>query len=475
MKWCFIVNSAAFMMEFFGKVAHQAVAEGDECVAAINSKFAESERMQFFPTETKSISKTDWCMKHYDPKKKEFGDFSWCEFSGAFERYSKMSFGYKESVDILSQLYQFTDFVLTNEKPDVVISELPADVHNEMFKYLCDKRGIPYIGITDSLFDTLALYDKGWTDSRFLNSFKSISLKDISTQERSHLAEWLHLYISHTRIPKYVHSLNFRFSPLSFLLHYMARFKHMATVLFKYVLKRGRLIAYDYESEIILRYSIWAPFETLKRQLRIMRQKRFYRSAQKEDRFFLYPLQFQPEASTLVMARHYTDQIHTIQRVAFSLPFPYKLYVKEHPYALGTKPDKFYRALARIPNVVLIKAGESVKDLVQNCQGVISLTSTIGLEAALAGKPSYIFGNAFFSYHPLCTKLSNFDELREQIQSDLEHPSGLSNLEEINMRFLASYLRNTIPGDTGLASMPPDTNDYKGICQSIRERVTQLS
>ncbi|MBI1984975.1 MAG: hypothetical protein HYS60_02580 [Candidatus Wildermuthbacteria bacterium] len=186
----------------------------------------------------------------------------------------------------------------------------------------------------------------------------------------------------------------------------------------------------------------------------------------------------QPEASTLVLARYYYHQLYTIHNIAFSLPFPCKLYVKEHPVIIKTKSVSFYRALKRIPNVVLISPQEDTQKLIQKAAGIITLTSTIGMEAVLAGKPTYVLGNVSYDFHPGCIKVKNFDELEEQIRLTMQEAhvgsrraKNSSELRSLNLRFITSYFRNTIPGNIVSASSKNDANDYKLICRHIKERI----
>ncbi|GAI52002.1 unnamed protein product, partial [marine sediment metagenome] len=148
-------------------------------------------------------------------------------------------------------------------------------------------------------------------------------------------------------------------------------------------------------------------------------------------------------------------------------PFPYKLYVKEHPSAIGTKPGYFYKKIKEIPNTVLVPPYESVENLIKKSQGLVVLTSTMGMEAVLASKPVYALGDVFYDYHPLCRNIDSFKELRQRIQKDLVQKPVLENLENINIRFFVSYFKNTVAGSIIAAGSNNDTNNYKAIYKDI--------
>jgi capsule polysaccharide export protein KpsC/LpsZ len=204
------------------------------------------------------------------------------------------------------------------------------------------------------------------------------------------------------------------------------------------------------------------------RRLKFLFQKNIYDSLDENDKFFLFPLQSQPEYSTLILARYFSDQVNTIKNAAFTLPFPYKLYVKEHPIVQGDRPKNFYRKIKQIPNVVLVSPYENVENLIKKSQGIVTLTGTIGMEAALAGKPVYVLGDVFYSYHPWCRKVKGFEELKQRIEADLNRESFPGDLENVNLRFIISYFRNTIAGDITAASSKNDANDYQAIYQDVK-------
>lgn len=469
MKFCFLINDAPFLSEFFGKICKLVLEDKHEAVVVVNNKIAEYTKKQFFPSKTKFISKVDWCIANFNPAKKEFENLSWREFFPDFCRFRRLQWNYQYAVDTVSQLYQFFDFVFQNEKPDVLIGEPPAGLFGEIGYYFAKKNSVPFLGFVDSAFN-LALYDSEWTDSRFEKTFKGLSDGDISERERESFPARIEKFISHAQQPNFIKYVRISFGQFELLRHYLRKMPELKS-LFKYFMGRKKFQQYDYESEVDLRRSIVAPFEVEMRQFRLLFQKRFFFRINEQDQFFLYPLHLEPEASTLILAAPYSDQLATIKNIAFSLPFPCKLYVKEHPVAMGSRHDSFYQTLQKIPNVVLISANQNVPELVRKSLGMVTLTGTMGMEAALAGKPVYVLGKVFYTYHPLCRKVQNFDDLKEQIKTDLSKKPDTKNLENINIRFMASYIRNTLKGGIIYATEVQDKNDYKMIYGGIKQRI----
>ncbi|WP_028524699.1 capsular polysaccharide export protein, LipB/KpsS family [Runella limosa] len=182
------------------------------------------------------------------------------------------------------------------------------------------------------------------------------------------------------------------------------------------------------------------------RKLRLPVINRLYEALDNGEKYFLYPIHFHPEASTSIFAPSYNDEYHNIEQIAFNIPFGTVLYVKEHPCAVGFSPISFYKKVKRIPNVKLISHNHNAKELARNSEGVITVTSTVGFEALILGKPVFLLGEAFYSEHPNCRKVS-FSKLFDAIQNN----KVLENNPNI---FLSSFIENTYDGSIEYLKKP---------------------
>jgi len=472
MKWCFLLTNAPDLSEFLGKLSYQVIKSGDECIVVTNSKMAQYSKRKYFSKDVKIFSKIDWCIKNYKKEYKEFNNFSWKIFFPTFVRKSNFKFykfNYTNSIEIISQIYQFINYILQTEKPDLVINEPPANIFTEVAYHLCKKYNILYLGLIGSRIKRrVDIYDLEYTCSKYEEYFNGLSIENIFSLEEKFAKEFIKNFVSHKQLPSGANNPLLYFQKINLMRYYSKRFKQVYQSRLCYLKNRKIFKYFDYESEAVLKSSFQAPLNALQRKFRSFYQRRIFESTNNDD-YFLFPLHFQPEASTSVLATYFYDQVNTIKNIAFSLPFPYKLYVKEHPTAIGTRSGNFYKELKKIPNVVLISPYENVEKLIKKSHGVITLTGTIGMEAAFVGKPVYILGNVFYSYHPLCRKIDNFDKLRERIKQDLTEDIGFDNLEEINVRFIVSYFRNTILGSIRAARSGSDTNNYKAIYEGVKK------
>ncbi len=500
MKWVFLINNAPFLMEVLGEFACQIEEEGDECIGIISGKIAEYKKKKYFPNKMRFISKIDWCIRNFQRNKKEFGNLSWRKVFFVFDRLKRSDFSYDNSLDMVSQVYQFFEFIFRKERPDVIISEPCSGLFNGIAYYFCQMNKVPYFGLTSSRFrNRIDVYDLETTCSEYRKTFREINPvrdsrdrekiekggisngvnnNDISDKEKQFAKNFIEKFISHKELPSYMECQKIYFTQFGFIKHYLRRIKELGRPYFQYFLNRKHFKKFDYESENVFKNGFRAPFKAERRKFRILSQKNIFSRLSNLDnnqKFFLFPLQLQPEASTSVLATYFCDQLNTIKNTAFALPLLYKLYIKEHPSAVGTKPRSFYKELEKLPNVVLISAHENVENLIKKSSGVITLTNTIGIEAALVGKPAYVLGNVFYSYHPLCREVKSFEELKNRIEMDLINKPNTENLEDINCRFITSYFRNTIPGIIDEAVLKNDTNNYQFMYKNIKRLYQEIN
>lgn len=468
MKWLFLISNACFMPEFLGKMAQEMIQQGDECIVVFNSKIAECDKKKFFPEEAKFISMFEWNFTNYSKNKEEFTGLSWKEFFPIFDRFYPSGVSYEKSFQIVLQACCFFEFIFKEGGLDAIISEPPAGLSPLLAYSFCKKNNKPYLGLCASRFsDRIDVYDSIYTFSEYEKTFSEIVNGDLSEEEKKFAEEFLKKFISHKQLPSYMGFSKIYFSQWGLLIHFIKRVRESGLMLLKCFVDKSRFKDSDYETQAALNDAIKSLWTGEKRKFRIFLHRNVFDNLEKAEKFFFFPLHFQPEASTSVWATYYCDQINTIKNIAFSLPFPYKLVVKEHPVAVGTRSKSFYRKLKAIPNVVLVSPEENIENIIKNSFGVITLSGNPGLEAALSGKVVYVLGDAFYSYHPVCRRVASFEDLKNKIEKDLSSGLGVCGLKDINNRFIASYLRNTIEGNIISASQGKDTNNYKLIYQNL--------
>ena len=127
-----------------------------------------------------------------------------------------------------------------------------------------------------------------------------------------------------------------------------------------------------------------------------------------EQRFIYFPLQLQPEMTTSSLGGRYRDQLLAIEELSRILPDDVKIYVKENPkQGAYSRGPLFFHRLNRIPNVVFMPSFANTNTLIAHCEGVATITGTVGWEAVRKGKKAIVFGSTWYSNFPGVFRWSN--------------------------------------------------------------------
>ncbi|USE39415.1 hypothetical protein [Endozoicomonas sp. SCSIO W0465] len=178
----------------------------------------------------------------------------------------------------------------------------------------------------------------------------------------------------------------------------------------------------------------------------VVRGRRYYQKRFKEyspipENFVYFPLHVQPEASTMLLAPLWLDQVFVIEAISKSLPLGCAVVVKEHPQMVGKRELDFYKRLGNIPNVVIVNPFENSLKVQKKSKAVFSITGTAAFEAAMLGKPSFILGETIFRNCPGVTALDNISikDWRKLIEIELSH---ITPRDEV-VDFIASLLKSS--------------------------------
>ncbi len=147
-----------------------------------------------------------------------------------------------------------------------------------------------------------------------------------------------------------------------------------------------------------------------------------------EQRFIYFPLQLQPEMTTSSLGGKFRDQLLAIEELARMLPSDVKIYVKENPkQGAYSRGPLFFHRLNRIPSVVFMPSFANTNTLIAHCEGVATITGTVGWEAVRKGKKAIVFGKTWYSSFPGVFRWSNKLKYADIEKAEIEH----SKLEKI--------------------------------------------
>lgn len=118
-------------------------------------------------------------------------------------------------------------------------------------------------------------------------------------------------------------------------------------------------------------------------------------------RFVYFPLQMQPELTTTILGKEYSDQLLAIERLSAMLPDDWMIYVKENPkQGPHQRSTEFFLRMARIPNCTYVDISVDTYELMRTSQFVASVTGTACWESITGGKPALIFGQIWYMSYP---------------------------------------------------------------------------
>lgn len=127
----------------------------------------------------------------------------------------------------------------------------------------------------------------------------------------------------------------------------------------------------------------------------------------KEEKYFIFFLHLQPEATTLPKAGCYEDQLLAVRILSRNLPKGIRLYIKEHPayWSMKNRHEDiyesrnkfFYNEISKLSNVRLIDHTYDSLTLMDHSLAVVTMVGTAGFEAIFKGIPVITFAEASYS------------------------------------------------------------------------------
>ncbi|MGD9686124.1 MAG: hypothetical protein AB7U43_04025 [Desulfobacter sp.] len=341
---------------------------------------------------------------------------------------------------LLNTFIEVENYV-NDAKIDVFISTGIAYLYNLVTLAVCEKYNIRHI----------SLYSTRSSDDNFTFSYNTGSKWDLVEQEYYKICDsqtisgeidiaksYLSMFRNKMMAPSYMNtarqSYNFNINQFK---EFIVRIKH-------WYIDGWRTDKYDY----ITKSPYWYAFRDVKKILLakyINLNKNFIYDQLNDDcKYYIYPLHLQPEASTLIHAKWYVDQINTILNISKTLPLDAVLYVKEHKSAIGRHTLNFYKKLKSIHNVRLISYDVDVRKFINNCKGIVVLSGTMGWEAYLLNKPVFVLGDVFYDFLPGIYKIRSFEDLRSKIT--VAESTNIVNNDESIVNFLIALKRKSFPG-----------------------------
>jgi hypothetical protein len=148
----------------------------------------------------------------------------------------------------------------------------------------------------------------------------------------------------------------------------------------------------------------------IKRRRRLNISKAFQyncKAVELSEKYVYFALHYEPERTTNPDGDKFHDQAIALAKLRNMVPTEYSIFVKEHPTHLY-RADKgvrgrsplLYDYISNIVGVTLVPKDLDSLDLIKNSSLVASISGSAVFEAAVLGKPSIKFGDAWFNECP---------------------------------------------------------------------------
>jgi hypothetical protein len=159
-----------------------------------------------------------------------------------------------------------------------------------------------------------------------------------------------------------------------------------------------------------------------------------------------YPLHQEPEATLNYMSEFYSNQVATIENILKCLTPEQILVVKEHPVDKGSLlRSKFWALRKQYSSLFFLPAELHGREVLRRATRVVTLTSTVGWEAAATGKQVYVLGQIFYDAIDGVTPIDSFDALKSALRAPVADNPGIA--PEVLQAFVARMTAGSYPGN----------------------------
>lgn len=360
--------------------------------------------------------------------------------------YDTPSYSHEEMLQIIQVKARAIIKFLDEEKPDVAFFSVIAAAGSLLLYEIAKKKGIKTLVLYPARVGERQTLSQEYGASTYaVDVFKKLqNNQDIDASHRLAAEEFLKNFkrnpLPYTKIdtPKIMPVNRQRQFKFLWPKEMVRGISWTATLFKNYIMNPYRN---DYENSKPWHY-LW---DKAKRKIRILiGYDSLYDDMDFNEDYAFFPLQVQPEKSTMLYAPFYTDQVWLAKLIAQSLPASYKLYIKEHPTMFGFRNHGFYKELKKIPNVKLIKPTITSHEVIKHTKLTITTTGTAGWESVLLQKPTITFGKVFYNELSMVKRCITPEMLPFIIQKQLKNTMP-DKRELIN--FIAALHKESVPVD----------------------------
>lgn len=340
---------------------------------------------------------------------------------------------YRQQLYWLYLNYKNAERIIEDFCPDLILDTDIAELGRTVLHEVAYKKSVPYISIGFSRFEQFkypSLVQVLDSDEYFREVYSDIY--ENTDNDLTDEIEYIEKFRSRTCImsSEYKGTATSRYHADS-IINVLKRLVKSIYIAFDAELLKGKNYRFRKKNNILYANH----FEVVRFGLRcelkrrwLYKKNKYFEIPVMNERYFYMPLHLIPESSTFVGAPFYINELSIIEAISKALPANCYLYVKEHQSMLGERTLEFYKKIRKIPNVRLMQLNyyEDPKPWIANSEGVITITGTGAYEAAMLGKPAYVFGDVMYNVIEGITRVKSFEELPYLLKGNC---ASLSNIQ----------------------------------------------
>jgi hypothetical protein len=201
------------------------------------------------------------------------------------------------------------------------------------------------------------------------------------------------------------------------------------------------------------------------RVLRIIKKKLIqYDKVVLNNKYVVFPLHYHPEASTSLYAWWVPDELSLLTIIRRALPVDFQIIVKPHPNAIGQNYRLLNNIRKKIPGTLVIDPDTSNDTILKNekCKLLITINSTMLLDAIKNKVPSAYFGSGPFPNTQYCKQVNSTENLYKEFQIVGASTVPETAYDDIIEDYIDSCENFSLYDDNSLDSAVDFFNNYKG-------------
>ena len=156
--------------------------------------------------------------------------------------------------------------------------------------------------------------------------------------------------------------------------------------------------------------------------------------------YVLFGLHTQPESSIDVWAPFFSNQQWVIELLSRCVPPTHELLIKIHKSDVASYSQAQLKQMCAFPGVKLVAPSADARDFIEHADLLIAIQGTMGLEAALIGKPVIMLGDSPVTIFPSASSVGALRDLPSLVRKKLaESAPSRSTIIDAYVEYLAPF------------------------------------